>query len=278
MKLRSLLKPLLFRILSRSLYMKLQATSMAREISAGVHDEKEVRLIPALLLAGENAVDIGSNYAMVSYHLSRAAGPAGKVIAFEPIPFPFEVSRIIAARLGLTNVDFRRQGCGDANGRLSFRVPLQTGGAPSAGQSHIARRENDLPGREQHFKFDSWETVECEVVRLDDALPAGAVVSFIKADIEGAEFLAIQGAERLIDRCHPTVMCEINLFFLRGFGIKLEDLLGFFCAKGYRMYRVDDGGRRLTEIEAKDIVETNVLFIHPDRLGRLAGVPIASRP
>lgn len=258
--------------------MRLQAASMAREISRGMHDEKETRLIPALLREGEAAVDIGSNYAMVAYHLSRAAGPLGKVYAFEPVPFPYDVSRMIATRLGLSNVEFRRQGCGDSNGKISFRVPLQTGGAPSAGQSHLARRDNDLPGRERHFKFENWETIDCEVVRLDDVLPPDANVSFLKADIEGAELLAFRGAERLIDRCRPTVLSEINRFFLRGFGIEIDDLLGFFCAKGYRVYRLEEGpGARLVEIDAEEIDETNVLFVHPERLGRLNGVPIVGK-
>lgn len=261
------------------MYMRLQAASMAREISLGVHDEKETRLIPTLLRAGEAAVDIGSNYAMVAYHLSRAAGPLGKVYAFEPVPFPYDVSRMIAGRLGLNNVDFRRKGCGDSNGKMSFRVPLQAGGAPSAGQSHFARRDNDLPGRERHFKFESWETIDCEVVRLDDVLPPDANISFLKADIEGAELMAFRGAERLIDRCHPTVLSEINRFFLRGFGIEIEELLGFFLAKGYRVYRLDEKPLlRLVEIEADEIDEINVLFIHPDRLGRLDGVPIVGKP
>lgn len=274
-RLRAWLKPLLYRVLSRNAYMGLQAASMAREIALGVHDEKEAHLIPALLHPGENAIDVGSNYAMVAYHLSRAAGPRGKVYAFEPITFPYEVSRRIAARLGLDNVDFRRQGCGEANGTLSFRVPLQTGGAPSAGQSHIARRDNELPGRGRHFKFQAWETVDCEVVRLDDVLPPDVEISFLKADIEGAELLAFRGAERLIDRWHPTVLAEINRFFLRGFGIKIEDLLGFFHKKGYRVYRLDNAaGPKLVEIEAEEIEETNVLFVHPDRLARLSGIAI----
>lgn len=276
--LRSLIKPLLYRFLSRNWYMRLQAASMSREIARGLHDEKEARLIPALALPGEAAVDIGSNYAMVSYHLSRAVGASGKVYAFEPIPFPYDVSRMIAERLGLSNVDFRRQGCGEANRFLSFRVPLQTGGAPSAGQSHMAGRNNELPGKDRHFRFQSWETVECEVVRLDDALPSDADISFIKADIEGAELLAFRGAERLIDRCRPAVLSEINRFFLQGFGIRIEQLLSFFYDKGYKVYRLDiQDGLTLVEIDAADIDETNVFFLHPDRLARLNGVRIVSK-
>jgi FkbM family methyltransferase len=258
--------------------MRLQSAAMAHEIVRGDHDEKEMALLPWLVLPGETAIDIGSNYAMVSYHLSRAGGPSGTVHAFEPIPFPFEVSRMIAAELGIKNVVFHQMGCGEVNQILGFTVPIQRGGAISAGQSHLATRENAHPGRERHFRFDQWKVVECQVVRLDDVFDQLPGLSFIKADIEGAELFAFRGAQRLIETYRPSILCEINPFFLKGFKIELDDLLGFFTSRRYTVHSYRDAPEPcLMAARAADIVEGNYLFIPEERLPRLAGLAIGPK-
>lgn len=269
--LKRFLKPLLHSLLPQSAYLRLQAAAMAREIAAGDHTEKEMALLPRLIRPGETALDIGSNYAMVAYHLSKAVGPAGKVFAFEPIPFPFEASLRIAENLGLTNVEFRRLGCGDANGKAAFRVPLQSNGAPSAGQSHLSARDNDIPGKDRHFRFERWQDVECDIVRLDDHLRGLSGLSFIKADIEGAELLAFRGARRLIDEHKPSVLCEFNRFFLRGFRIESHDLFDFFRTRDYEVFWIPAPGAALEVFSENKSDETNVVFVHRSRLGRLPG-------
>lgn len=268
---KSLFKPLLHALLPEGFYMRLQAAAMAREIAAGGHTEKEMHLLASLIRPGETALDIGSNYAMVAYHLSKAVGPAGKVFAFEPIPFPFEASLQIAERLGLTNVEFQRLACGDANGKATFRVPLQAGGAPSAGQSHLSARDNDMPGKDRHFRFERWSDVECDIVRLDDHLRGLSGLSFIKADIEGAELLAFRGASGLIDAHKPSVLCEYNRFFLRGFRIDSRDLFDFFRTRDYIVFWLPAPDAALEEFSEDKSDETNVIFVHRSRLDRLPG-------
>jgi hypothetical protein len=114
--------------------------------------------------------------------------------------------------------------------------------------------------------------VTCEVVRLDDFLPTGTEIDFIKMDIEGAELLALRGAAGMIERSCPTVQCEINTWFLDGFGFKLDDLLGFFRVRGYRVFWWDDRQQRLVEPTLGEKVDDNYVFIHPRRLGRFAAV------
>jgi hypothetical protein len=116
--------------------------------------------------------------------------------------------------------------------------------------------------------------VVAEVVALDEFLPRVESLSLIKCDIEGAELLCFRGAERLIGEHRPTVICEINPWFLEGFGINLEELLGFFDVRGYKLYRyVEDGpARRLREVAAAEVEEDNYVFIHPSRLERFTGL------
>ena len=44
--------------------------------------------------------------------------------------------------------------------------------------------------------------------RLDDVIPDDFVCSFIKIDVEGAEYLVLSGARATLKRYHPTIWFE----------------------------------------------------------------------
>jgi hypothetical protein len=114
--------------------------------------------------------------------------------------------------------------------------------------------------------------VTCKVVRLDDELPRGVEVSLIKCDVEGAELFAFRGGEQTIDRDLPSVIAEINPWYLEGFGVSTADLLEFFSRRGYQMYWFDDKAKRLLPRSLDDVVEDNYIFIHPRRRDRFASL------
>lgn len=238
----------------------------------GSWSEPELDLIPFAVRPGETALDVGANYGLYSYHLSRALGSSGCTYAFEPIPFTYSTLKFIAKILRFHNVEIVPRGCSDRSGKISFDVPVQASGALAAGQAYIGGRNDDREGKKQQVRWAGTRQVICEVVALDDFLPQIKDLTLIKCDIEGAELLAFRGANKLISQHLPSVICEINPWFLDGFGIRLEELTEFFFDKGYGLYhyRVEDGSRLLHEVEVKDIVEDNYVFIHPKRVSRFA--------
>ena len=157
---------------------------------------------------------------------------------------------------------------------ITFTVPVQASGAMAAGLAYIGGRDDDRAGKEKQVRWQATRDVTCEVVALDEFLPAVERLSLIKCDVEGAELFAFRGAERLIERHLPSVICEINPWYLEGFGVRLEELTDFFFAKGYALYHyAADGGRgRLREVEVSELSEDNYTFIHPSRRGRFAAL------
>jgi FkbM family methyltransferase len=255
---------------------------MAWDIYRGSLTEPEVDLVSVAVKPGDTAIDIGANYGLYCYHLSRAAGPSGRVYAFEPVPFTHRTLVTVSKLLRFdNNVTIFDKGCSDEPGLISFRVPLQASGAKLAGQACISRREDDRPGKESQVRWEKTEEVQSEVVALDQFLNPAADLSLIKCDIEGAELLAFRGAEGLIQKHCPTVLCEINPWFLEGFGIALGDLVAFFADKGYELYAYKQP-RTLTKIgRIEDIVEDNYVFIHARRLrlfSSLTVVPARETP
>lgn len=269
---RKLLKRVLMPLLNERTYRWFQCAAMAWDIRRGTWQEPEMELLPYALRAGESAVDVGANYGVYSYRMSKLLGPSGKVYAFEPVPYTYETLRMTTKILGVRNVEIVPKGLSDRAGKITFELPVQTSGAPAAGLAHIAGRNNDRPGKESQIRYPGSKMVEGEVIRLDDYLPSGVDIPLVKCDIEGAELMAFRGAAATIDRCLPTVICEINPWYLEGFGLRVDDVTQFFFTRGYRLYFYDDKQRRLVPKAAPDVVEDNYVFVHPRRADRLASL------
>ena len=57
--------------------------------------------------------------------------------------------------------------------------------------------------------FYERDYVEVDVTTLDKVIPENEKVTFIKMDIEGSEYAALQGAERLIKNCKPKLAISL---------------------------------------------------------------------
>ena len=273
--LRKAAKTVLYPVFNDKTYKYVQAASKAWDIKKGTWSEPELDLLKLGLRAGETTLDIGANFGIYAHFMSRAVGKSGKVYSFEPVPFTFKTLKIVAKLLGFShNVELIEKGCGNENGKITFTVPVQESGAFSTGQAYIGGRDDTRAGKEAQVRWTGTKDVEAEIVRLDDFLPEIDKLPLIKADIEGAELFCFEGAEKLIDKHLPTVICEINPWFLEGFGVKLEDLTEFFFGKGYKIFFYDQSGgqKRLREVSVGEIVEDNYVFIHPQYFERFAAI------
>ncbi len=255
-------------------YRFLQVGAMAWDIRSGKWTEPELDLIEYAVAPGDVAVDIGANFGLWTYHLARRVGPGGCVLAFEPIPFTYRCLRMVRSVLGFRNAELHPVGCGERAERATFSAPLQDAGGIAAGLVHIATRRDDdgRPGSEQQIRWSATTEIAADVVALDEFLPPLERLSFVKVDVEGAELFALRGAEHLIDQHRPSVVCEINPWYLEGFGLSVDDLTSFFFAKEYRLFRYrNESSPRLQEIHATaDVVEDNYLFLPPSRLAQFA--------
>ncbi|HVS29613.1 MAG TPA: FkbM family methyltransferase [Solirubrobacteraceae bacterium] len=275
-QLRRAAKRSLAPVLGERVYRLVQAASMARDIRSGALTEPELDVALRAVAPGEAAIDVGANYGMYAYPLSRAVGRSGSVHAFEPIPFTVTTLRTVLRLLRVHNVVIHDQACGEQAGRTSFAVPVQRSGAISAGQAHAATRNDDRAGHDRHVRWDEHRELTCDVVTLDSALAnERREIALIKADVEGMELSALRGAVGILECWHPTVICEINPWFLEGFGIELGELIGFFADRGYQLHRYRDDRPRLVPVaDLTGVDEDNYVFVHParrPRLGELLG-------
>lgn len=271
--LRKLAKAVFYPLFNEKTYKYVQAVSKSWDIKNGswAKDEPELDLIEFGLKEGETALDIGGNYGLYTYNLSKRVGNKGKVYSFEPVRFTYKSLLIVAKLLGFAhNTELINKGCSNENGKITFTIPVQQSGAIAAGLTYIGGRNDNREGKETQVRWDATTDVEAEVVRLDDFLPEIDDLPFVKMDIEGAEYFCLQGAEELFSKHLPATVCEINPWYLEGFGVKTEDLTDFFVSKGYKIffYTNEGGEKKLRQVSVEEIVEDNYLFVHPKRFER----------
>jgi FkbM family methyltransferase len=267
---RRIMKTALTPVVNTRGYQMLRNLAMAWDIRTGAWREPELDLIKYVVKPGDTAIDIGANFGVYSYHLARAVAPGGKVYSFEPVPTTTQGFRTIAKLLRFQNVELFEKGCGDEPGTINFRVPLQDNGAVIPGIVHASARDDARDGREKHARFQTFKELPCEIVRIDDFLPQLSKVSFIKCDVEGADFLALRGARKTIESNRPLVVTEINPWFLEGFHISLDEFIDFFARMDYGLYRYTDG--RLIPTPKDKVVEDNWIFLPSERRAQLASL------
>jgi len=92
-----------------------------------------------------------------------------------------------------------------------------------------------LKDRALPFEADK-QTIEVPVDILDNYVADDARVTFIKADVEGGEFPALQGGIKTLEKHRPLVVFETGrAFSAQLYGYTKQDLFGFFQELGYEL-------------------------------------------
>jgi FkbM family methyltransferase len=154
------------------------------------HDWLEKLVPEELVRPGDVVIDVGGHVGLFTRKaLDRGAA---KVVAIEPDPNSVEcLRRNFAAEI--------------AEGRV---VIVPAGAWYEEGTMQLSL--SAAPGRNSLVEDMSERTIDVPVRKLDDIVAELSLekVSFIKMDIEGAEPQALQGAQGVLRRFHPTVMID----------------------------------------------------------------------
>lgn len=194
----------------------------------GSFEPAQMALWRSLLADKPNAtiVDIGANIGL--YSLVAASTPTvGRVLSFEPSP---AIAPLLRYNIGLTSalakkVSVHEVALGAEDGTVTFYCNLA----------------------EHNFGLGSLmaESEEATAVtvpsrRLDTELRAHHVdaVHLVKIDVEGAEYLVLQGMRGLLTgAAPPRLLLELHPHKMAGFGSTVAQLFGLLREAGYRILR-----------------------------------------
>ncbi len=263
---RTILKPFFFKLIGKNGYLLMQYFAKKKDIEKRLVEEPEMVLLSRFVSKSSSVIDIGANYAYFTHRFANLC-PNGYVYAFEPIPFTFKVAKKIIESYSFKNVSLFQLGVGNENTQAVFEVPLQNFGAYSAGQAHLSGRNNELEGKNQHYKFNSHEKINCTIIRIDDFKEINKPIDFIKIDIEGAELFALKGMKNLLSKDQPIILLEINPFFLAGFKIKEDELKEFIDSSKYVIFIYDTVIKKLKLFNSA-FIESNYILIPSSKIGK----------
>ena len=212
------------------LWIDLSDHAIGINILRGRYELNELDFIRRTVTPGQHVVDCGAHIGYFAMHLAQAVGPTGSVMAFEPFDANAEcLERSIRENQFGARVRLERSAVGAAPGSLPLVYApntINSGGAFLQGRGEI-------PG--------GHTTRTVPVVALDGlALPRP--ISFIKADIEGAEPLAFRGADALLRADRPVVLSELHPLQLdRVSGVTPAQFIAEMRARDYRCYLLGAG-------------------------------------
>lgn len=207
----------------------------ARDISTWIirdgHWEPHVdSVLSALVRPGDTIFDIGANMGYYSVKLGGLAGQGGQVYAFEPNPEMYEV---LCDNLHIN-------GMASTSRPFCLAVGENTGKVPFGYERHF-------PGGGQVGGLtDKRETIEVEMVRIDDVVPTDCVADVIKMDVEGYEILALRGMTALLARSPRAVMVlEVSYAQWTPFGSPAQLLKEIAGDRGLFVLRCGDPPRQV---------------------------------
>jgi FkbM family methyltransferase len=154
------------------------------------YDRDTIAIASRVLGRYSVAVDAGAHRGTILRKLVEFA-PAARHIAVEPLPHLAH-----QLRRNFPTVTVHELALADYEGRATFRYLLT-----SPAESSLYKR----PDREKRRLATD---LPVRVARLDDLVPAGTGVRFIKIDVEGAEVPLLWGAVNTLLRDRPTVVVE----------------------------------------------------------------------
>ena len=194
---------------------------------AGAYERELVDLFKRVLKPGMTVLDLGANIGYFSVLAAGLVGQSGEVHAFEPAPTCFaQLKRNLAAF------------------PWAHAHPAAVADAPGTACFHFSDKANET-GWGSLLTEDQSSTRETmvPVVRLDDWAGEQAIrrVDFIKIDIEGGEFRALQGARELLRRYRPVLVAELNSVCLARDDRKPDDVLGLLRRADYDTFSFNDG-------------------------------------
>lgn len=192
-----------------------------RTLESSLLTERELlNALQQCLKPGDVFLDVGSNLGVFAVFGSKAVGPRGGVIAFEPCAGTFDQLRKTAALNQLHNLRCLQLALSDTS---STKKLVVNDADPFGLMAHLADAAVSSGEEVRTIRYDS--------LVQDDGFPIPRVV---KMDVEGHEYAALQGMERTLSNPECTaLLCEIHSYALPA-GISLRDVVNLIESFGFR--------------------------------------------
>lgn len=194
---------LLMTCYGRKLLCPSEDLSVGVELAAsGTHESPLTRYFCQQVKPGQVVVELGAHIGYFTILLGHLIGPTGKLFALEPHP---RCHAFLLDNLSINyfhdRVQSYRLAAFSRKSRIAFYASRRFLGNSSLHQHNEAYHKHYL---------DEFDRIEVDAVAVDDLLPPDQSIDFVKVDIEGGEYQAFLGMERVLSTQAKNVVFELN--------------------------------------------------------------------
>ena len=210
----------------------------------GIHGAHDLKIFKDNVKDGDNVVDLGANIGYFTLILAKLVGPSGKVFAFEPDPRNLALLKKNIECNNYKNVIIVPKAVSNVNEKCTLYV-----GQKTFGQNRIYKPEKT--------KTQKFVPIDSETVRLDDFFKANNLldkISFIKMDIEGAEFLALNGMKEILKlNKNIKIFTEAEISYLEDAGSSYDQFIDLLTENDFTFSLVDNRSETLTKVNKSQL-------------------------
>ncbi len=188
----------------------------------GSYEKFELSILEKSLNKGDTFIDIGANFGLYSLHASSLVGDSGNVIAFEPYCKNYKAFEDNIILNDMKNVTLVKQAIGDCRGQvlLSYNQKDSNLGMVSIFKNEFTDQEIVISDSlDNYLKFNELNSI-----------------SYIKLDIEGAEYSALLGMKNTLKKYKPIVQIEIDDHILAKTPYRSADIYKFMNDLNYELF------------------------------------------
>lgn len=192
-------KPITVGFLDQEFELHPSVKGLSEEILLlGSHEPICTRVYLQHLQEGDHVLDVGSNLGYYLLLAARAVGPAGRVLGFEPAPDVFTILERNVARSRLTNIRVFPWAISNQSKAVEFYgSEIPSWGSLIREQNLLQALPTTVPAKKLDDLLDEFPEFHPTVLRMD---------------VEGGEMMALEGAQRLLQKHRPRIFVEIHPF------------------------------------------------------------------
>jgi FkbM family methyltransferase len=176
-------------------------------LSKGAKYDRQIsKVMKRVLKKDSNCIDAGCYRGTILREIIKYA-PYGTHFAFEPIPENYKYLVDHFKNINILNIALS-----DYSGHSKFQ--------------HVI----NMPARSGFLKVEyphSDETINeifVNVETLDNIIPYGVPIAFIKLDVEGAELSVLRGGRRIVEKYKPIIIFEYGILRAKFYGEEPEQI------------------------------------------------------
>jgi len=211
-----------------------------------LREENEIALFKKLLKKGDKVLEVGAHIGFMTQIFENIVTDKGKVLAVEPSPFNLKFLKLNTRK----STEILPFALSDENKKGDFYIDSY-GGFNNSIKKDLAEERNIFFSKKQSSKLYPLQRIDINIKTIDLICKENNYKpTFIKIDVEGAEYKVIKGATKILE--------FVNIIMIE---IRKDNLELFELLESNNFIPLNDNGEKISYSELDKSTTNNQFFI-----------------